>query len=81
MCVVIPKRAALNPFLAITVNGSETTAPLGSSLGAAIHLGRLPPNLKVYKLYAGEPVPVEFDRSGTEILGLVLNGGEKISWK
>jgi hypothetical protein len=81
MCVVIPKRAALNPFLAITVNGSETTAPLGSSLGAAIHLGRLPPNLKVYKLYAGKPVPVEFNRSGTEILGLVLNGGERISWK
>jgi hypothetical protein len=24
---------------------------------------------------------VEFDRSSPEILGLVLNGGEKISWK
>jgi hypothetical protein len=55
--------------------------PVASTVGAAIHLGRPPPDLKVYRLYAGKPVPVEFDRSGTEILGLVLNGGEKISWK
>ena len=81
MCVVVPKCAAFNPFLVVTVNGSEATVPLGSTVRTAIHLGRVPPDLKVYKLYAGEPVPVEFDRSGTEILGLVLNGGEKISWK
>jgi len=81
MCVVIPKRVALNPFLAITVNGSETTVPVGSTVRAAIHLERLPPDLRVYKLYAGKPIPVEFDRARSEILGLVLNGGEKISWK
>jgi hypothetical protein len=81
MCVVIPKRVALNPFLEITVNGSETTVPVGSAVRAATRLDRVPPDLRVYKLYAGKPVPVEFDRSGTEILGLVLNGGEKISWK
>jgi hypothetical protein len=80
-CVVIPKRVALNPFLAITVNGSETTVPVGSTVGAAIHLDHPPPELKVYKLYAGKPVPVEFDRASSEILGLVLNGGEEISWK
>ena len=81
MCVVIPKRVALNPFLEITVNGSETTVPLGSTVRAATHLDRVPPELKMYKLYAGKPVPVEFDRASPEILGLVLNGGEKISWK
>jgi hypothetical protein len=80
-CVVIPKRVALNPFLAIAVNGSEATIPVGSTVGAAIRLERVPPELKVYKLYAGKPVPVEFDRASPEILGLVLNGGEKISWK
>ncbi len=80
-CVVIPKRVALNPFLAITVNGSETTVPVGSTVGAAIHLDRVPPEFKVYKIYRGKPVPVEFDRASPEILGLVLNGGEKISWK
>jgi len=37
-CVVIPKRVALNPFLAITVNGSEATIPVGSTVGAAIRL-------------------------------------------
>jgi len=80
-CVVIPKRVALNPFLAIAVNGSEATVPVGSTLRAAIHVERVPPDLKVYKLYAGKPVPVEFDRASPEILGLVLTGGEKISWK
>jgi hypothetical protein len=81
MCVVIPKRVALNPFLEITVNDSETTVPLGSTVRTATHLDRVPPELKMYKLYAGKPVPVEFDRASPEILGLVLNGGEKISWK
>jgi len=80
-CVVIPKRVALNPFLAITVNGSETTVPVGATVRAATHLERVPPDLKVYKLYAGKPVPVEFDRASPEILGLVLSGGEQISWK
>ena len=80
-CVVIPKRVALNPFLVIVVNGSETTVSVGSTVLAATHLSRVPQELKVYKLYAGKPVPVEFDRTSPEILGLVLNGGEKISWK
>jgi hypothetical protein len=87
-CVVIPKRVALNPFLVITVNGSETTVPVGSTVRAAIQVAtgartieRPPADLKVYKLYAGKPVPVEFDRTSPEILGVVLNGGESISWK
>jgi hypothetical protein len=80
-CVVIPRRVALNPFLAITVNGSEATVPVGSTVRAATHLDRVPPELKVYKLYAGRPVPVEFDRTSPEILGLVLSGGERIYWK
>jgi hypothetical protein len=80
-CVVIPRRVALNPFLAITVNGSETTVPVGSTVRAAIHLDHVPPDLTVYKLYGGKPAPVEFDRASSGILGLVLNGGEKISWK
>jgi hypothetical protein len=80
MCVVIARRVALNPFLAITVNGSDATVPVGSTVRVAIHLDRVPPELKVYKLYAGRPVPVEFDRSSPEILGLVLSGGEQISF-
>ena len=80
-CLVIPKRVAVNPFLVIAVNGSETTVPVGSTIRAATHLDRVPPDLKVYKLYAGKAVPVEFDRASPEILGLVLNGGERISWK
>jgi hypothetical protein len=87
-CVIIPRRVALNPFLAITVNGSESRVPVGSTVRAAIqaaigarNVERPPLGLKVYKRYAGRPVPVEFDRASPGILGLVLNGGEKISWK
>jgi hypothetical protein len=80
-CVVIPKRVALNPFLVVTVNGSETMVPVGSTVRAAIHLERVPPDFKVYKLYDGKPVPVKFDRASPEILGLVLSGGERISWR
>ena len=86
--MVIPKRVALNPFLAITVNGSETTVAPGSTVRAAIqtatgarNIERPPTELKVLKPYAGKPVPVEFDRASPEILGLVLSLGEKISWK
>jgi hypothetical protein len=79
--VVIPKRVALNPFLVIVVNGSETTVPVGATVRAATHLDHVPPELKVYKLYAGKLVPVEFDRASPEILGLMLNGGERISWR
>jgi hypothetical protein len=80
-CVVIPKRVALNPFLVITVNGTETTVPIGSTIRAATHLERPPAELEVYKLYGGKPVPVEFDHSSPEILVLLLTGGESISWK
>jgi hypothetical protein len=87
-CVVIPGRVALNPFLVVAVNGSETTVPVGSTVRAAIqaatgarNIERPPTDLVVYKLYAGKPVLVEFDRGSPEILGLVLSGGERISWK
>jgi len=88
MCMVIPRRVAVNPFLLVTVNGAETRLVIGSSVRNAIMAGGGPlrgqevlPQLSVLKPYAGKLVPVEFDRSRQEILDLVLLGGESISWK
>jgi hypothetical protein len=38
------------------------------------------PRLAVRRRYGGKLAPVEFDRNSTEILDLILIGGEKISW-
>jgi hypothetical protein len=43
--------------------------------------GAIPPGLTVYKLHGGKPVAVEFDHSTTAILGLIVTGGEIISWE
>jgi hypothetical protein len=86
LCITIPRRAAVNPFLVVTVNGAEVTLPLGVSVTGAIQavgekdVKRALPSLAVYRLYGGKPTPVEFDRGGSEILNMPLGGGERISW-
>jgi hypothetical protein len=87
MCAVFPRRVGVNPFLIATVNGSETTLPVGTTVRGAIQSAgernaeRLLLQLTVLKPYAGKPVPVEFDRASPEILSLTLSGGESISWQ
>jgi len=69
------------------VNGREVTLPVGASVRSAIQAGgekdppRVLAQLSVRRLYRGKLVPVEFDRTSQEILGLILFGGEEISWQ
>ncbi len=88
LCVVIPRRVAVNPAVAVTVNGTEVRLLAYSSVRAAVAQGGGPrdpqeilPRLAVYKPFAGKLTRVEFDRSRQDILNLVLLGGESISWK
>ena len=87
LCVAIPKGVAINPFLAVTVNGSEVMVTWESTVRGAIRQAgeqepeEVLPHLAVYKLYRGRPVVVEFDRSSPAILDLLLSGGEIISWR
>jgi hypothetical protein len=85
LCVVLPKRVGVNPFLVVTVNDKEFTVPLGGAVRSAIQAAGQRPDavlstLTVARLYAGQLRPVEFDRASAEILNLKLNGGEHLAW-
>jgi hypothetical protein len=85
LCVVLPKRVGVNPFLTVTVNEKEITVPLGATVRSAIQgAGRSPETvvatLTVSRPYSGQLRSVEFDRAGPEILNLKLAGGEHLAW-
>jgi hypothetical protein len=88
LCAVIPRHVALNPVLAVIVNGAEVRVGIGGRVRGAIMQGGGPrraeevlPNLSVRKPYGGKLVDVEFDRGSSAILDMALLGGESISWK
>jgi hypothetical protein len=87
MCVAVPKRVAINPMVMVTVNGDEKYLSWGSTVGAALRaagvqqLNAVLPRLSVSKPYGERPTPVEFSRTDSAILNLILMGGEIISWK
>ena len=83
MCVVLPKRVGINPFLVVTVNEKEMTVPLGATLRTAVQaagqrVDAVLPTLSVSRPYAGQLRRVEF--TGPAIFDLKLGGGERISW-
>jgi hypothetical protein len=85
LCVAVPRRAAINVWTAIWVNGREVRVRGGTVRGAIEAAGekdiaRVLPTLVVERPYGGGLARVEFDRAGTEILGLMILGGERIAW-
>ncbi len=85
LCVVLPQRVGVNPFLVVTVNEKEVTVPLGGTVRSAIQAaGRHPETvlatLTVSRPYSGQLRSVEFDRAGPAILNLKLGGGEHLAW-
>ena len=87
LCVAIPKQCAVNPLVAVSVNGSEVLVSWGARVADAIRKAgeRQPslvlPQLAIYKLHGGGPVALEFDRHSPAILDVVLTGGESLTWK
>jgi len=87
MCVVLPQHVAANPDVVAMVNGHEVALPVGATIRGAIQAAgendppRVLAQLHVRRLYGGKPVAVEFDRASQDILGLILFGGEEISWQ
>jgi hypothetical protein len=85
LCVAIPRRAAVNVWIAVWVNGREVRVR-GNSVRSAIEAAgekdarRFVPRLIVERPYGGKLARIDFDRASTEILDLVLIGGEKVSW-
>jgi hypothetical protein len=85
LCVAVPRRAAINVWLAVQVNGREVRVRGGTVRGAIQAAGekdvaRVMPTLAVERPYRGGLARVEFDRASTEILEVTLLGGERISW-
>jgi hypothetical protein len=85
LCVPIPRRAAVNVWIAVSVNGTEVRVRGGTVRTALEAAGekdskRLVPRLRIQRLYAGKLARLEFDRTTDDILDLVLTGGETISW-
>jgi hypothetical protein len=86
-CLEFPRDVAVNLLAPVTVNGREVMVRWGSAVGEAIRSAggqqntSLLPRLTVERRYDGRSVPVEFDRSSPAIFGLILTGGEVISWK
>ena len=86
MCLVLPKRVGVNPFLVVTINGKEVPVSLGATVRTAlVSAGMRAPetvldHLRVTRLFAGQPRPVDFNPKTQQILSLKLAGGEAIDW-
>jgi hypothetical protein len=86
-CITLPNRVGINPYLQVKVNGAPIAIPahMPPTVRTVLQTAKaLPdavlPTLAVLKRYAGKPIPVDFDRSRQDILGLVLSGDEEIRW-
>jgi len=85
-CVSVPKDMVLGPELRVFANGRDAFATVGGTLGEVLrNSGLREPKaalgtLEVRRSYEGRPLPIEFDRTKADILGLVLIGGEQITW-
>jgi hypothetical protein len=86
MCLVLPKRVGVNPFLLVTVNSKDLTVPLGATVRAAITAAgmRAPETvlnqLAITRPFRGEQRAIEFDPKTPDVLNLKLAGGETIRW-
>jgi hypothetical protein len=87
MCVQIPKDVAVNPFVAITVNGAETLVSPGTTLRQIILAAKrsnpdsVLETLRVQRQWRDRTIPVLYDRGDLEILALPIQGGEIVSWR
>jgi hypothetical protein len=86
-CVLLPGSMGANAHIVVMANGNELPLPVGATVQAALAgAGEKKPadvvgHLTVRKLYGGKLAPLVFDTSSTEILSLVLVGGEELVWK
>jgi hypothetical protein len=84
-CVAVPRSVGVNPYQAVMVNGAEVRVALGATLQRVIEAaGRKPAavmsTLSISKRFAGKMMPVEFERTKPDVLGLVVEGNESIRW-
>jgi len=89
-CISVPSQMMIAPELRVRVNGKPAYIMAGGSLGQALRaagskdqkriIAEILPRLQVLRPNGGMTLPVEFDRSSGDILGLIPIGGEEIGW-
>jgi hypothetical protein len=85
-CITIPSEMILVPEVKVRANGKAAYAPVGGTVGDILHSAGVrlregdAPRVTVLRPYDGMPLPIEHDPSRTEILRVVLKGGEDIRW-
>ena len=86
-CIAIPTDTILTPEMMVRANGKAAPYVLGrGTVGNVLHSAgvRQPQDivqsLVVLRPYGLRMLPVEFDRSRSDILSLVLAGGEELRW-
>src|SRR5665213_2332092 len=77
----------VNPYLRVTVNGTVSDIEPGTTVRKAIEQseGRgkaaaVLPRLRILKPRQGRFIPVELDSGTGDVLNLMLEGGEEITW-
>jgi sulfur carrier protein ThiS len=85
-CLAVPKDTVIGAELKIRTNGQTVSVPVGGTVADLVRATGLRdpagvlPTLKLTRPYEGKPLAVEFDRARTEVLRVVLLGGEEVSW-
>jgi hypothetical protein len=85
MCNGIPKDVAVNPVIAVSVNGVEVLMPRGATVGTVLRLPATAQSigalgqLQILRPWNARLVPVMFDHTDPGILRVILRGGEVIS--
>jgi hypothetical protein len=85
-CISVPKDMVIGPELRVLANGDDAYVPVAGSVGEVLRSlnirepKSLLPTLQVRRHFEGVLRPIDFDSTGATILGLVLIGGEEITW-
>jgi len=83
-CTILPKNFGVSPELRIRVNQEDAFVRVGGMVQEILDLENPeagpPPSLKVLRPFQGRLVPINFDRSSTDILRLVLLPGDQITF-
>ena len=83
-CTILPKNFGVSPELRVRVNQKDAFVRVGGMVQEILDLedqeSGPPPSLKVFRPFHGRLVPINFDRSSRDILGLVLLPGDQITF-
>lgn len=85
-CVPVPTDDTLEARIAIRVQGRQEAVPLLGTVAQALQTAgasaaQVLPTLQVLRPWRGREIPVVVQGPRRQLLGLVLAGGEQITWK